>query len=294
MTELPPSLLEQEDEPRPGEPEPEPDAPPPKGRYIEAALDKIDTDDQWNSRSGPSVGDVSDLKESIVGQGLLNPPTVRERTSRAWSSSPTSPFSTRYQVVAGFRRVRAVRELHKEGRWGSDFVTVNVVDMDDDRARLANLAENLARKNLRLYDEVRTVGQLDDAGVRRKRIMRDTGLKEARVLHDIHIWHSACPELKERWSKLPDPSWEPPRSWFLEHVSRPSEEQMLAWRQWSNDEDNPGDGDEALPEKRKRPRKAQRRTVLVIREAMSTLGRSKIEQAQKRALLWALGRRETF
>jgi len=292
MTELPPSLFESEEdkpEPKP-EPKPELEPPPPKGKYAEAALDKIDTDDQWNSRSGPSVGDVEDLKQSIEGQGLLNPPTVRMRQvpGETWG-----PAEQRYQVVAGFRRVRAVRELHKEGRWGADFIPVMVVDMDDDRARLANLAENLARKNLRLYDEVRTVGTLDDMGVQTKRIMRDTGLKQGRVLHDLHIWHSASPELLERWSKLPDPSWEPHMSWFLENVPRSPAEQMIAWRKWSNDEDNPGDGEE-LPPKKPRKRSQQRRTVLVIREAMSTLGKTPIEKAQKRALLWALGRRETF
>jgi ParB/RepB/Spo0J family partition protein len=81
--------------------------------------------------------ELNELKQSIKETGLINPPVVR----------PGKTGGT-YELIAGERRVTALRELHAEDpkRWPLCRVTVN--DIADADVPVIQLVENLQRKDL--------------------------------------------------------------------------------------------------------------------------------------------------
>lgn len=77
-----------------------------------------------------SSEDIDKLKASLESQGLLNPIIVR-------------PISGgRYELVAGERRLRAASAL------GWPLIEVNILELDDNGAKLVSLVENLQREDL--------------------------------------------------------------------------------------------------------------------------------------------------
>lgn len=94
---------------------------------------------QNNPRS--EIGDVSDLEASIKAHGLISPLTVR------WNG-------TRFEVVAGSRRLKALQNL------GIDKVACNVIDGPEDKLFEIATAENVSRKNMSAGDECRAVLQM--------------------------------------------------------------------------------------------------------------------------------------
>jgi N6-adenosine-specific RNA methylase IME4/uncharacterized ParB-like nuclease family protein len=80
---------------------------------------------------------VKALAASIAENGLLNPITVR-RVKVSRSGRPVDGF----EVVAGWHRVKAFRRL------GRETIPAFVVELDDMRAELALIDENLCRNDL--------------------------------------------------------------------------------------------------------------------------------------------------
>jgi ParB/Sulfiredoxin domain len=83
-----------------------------------------------------SKSKVRDLAESILADGLLQPIGVR--------SDPADPG--RYILVFGRHRLEAARSLN----WPS--IEARVLDLDDDSAEMATIAENLFRSPLKKSD----------------------------------------------------------------------------------------------------------------------------------------------
>lgn len=82
-----------------------------------------------------TFGNLESLAASIDELGVLHPPVVR-------------PVGDKYELVAGERRLRAMRLL------GWDEVPVTVVTLDDDEALIAEGAENFARDDMCPSDRV--------------------------------------------------------------------------------------------------------------------------------------------
>jgi len=95
---------------------------------------------------------VRDLADSIERDGLIHEPRVRPH--------PEKPGY--YELLAGERRVRALSLLAEEGRGanvlrresdGSARMPVMIDEVDDDRARMIVIAENLGREDLSVWEE---------------------------------------------------------------------------------------------------------------------------------------------
>jgi ParB/RepB/Spo0J family partition protein len=97
-------------------------------------VDRIDTLPQDRQHFDDQA--LDELAQSIAESGLLQPIIVR-------------PAGHRYTLVAGERRLRAVRRLG----WAT--TQANVVDADDQAASLMQLTENVARKSLDPVEEAR-------------------------------------------------------------------------------------------------------------------------------------------
>jgi ParB family transcriptional regulator, chromosome partitioning protein len=84
-----------------------------------------------------SLGNLSELKESISGLGLLQPIVVRKQGA------------SRYEVVSGHRRLASCREL------GLDHIPVIIADVDDKAAFEIQLTENIQRQSFAPIEEAR-------------------------------------------------------------------------------------------------------------------------------------------
>lgn len=88
-----------------------------------------------------TVGDLTDLTQSIREKGLLHPLIVR-------------PLKNRFEVVVGSRRYAAVKEI------GLRKIPVIVKKMDDGEAISLSLVENIQRADLELEEEAEGVLKL--------------------------------------------------------------------------------------------------------------------------------------
>lgn len=109
---------------------------------------------EWNGRSGDwakdtgkadATNDFKELKKSIELKGQLTPVTVR-------------PSGKKFELVAGFRRFEAIRQLAN----GDDNATIiaDVRKLTDLQAREINLIENTERQDLKPADICWSAGQL--------------------------------------------------------------------------------------------------------------------------------------
>ena len=84
-----------------------------------------------------SLGDLSELKESISRLGLLQPIVVRKEDD------------SRYEVVSGHRRLESCREL------GMERISAIVLELNDKAAFEAQLTENIQRQSFAPLEEAR-------------------------------------------------------------------------------------------------------------------------------------------
>jgi ParB family transcriptional regulator, chromosome partitioning protein len=105
-----------------------------------------------NVRRVRSTTGVPELADSIEAHGLLHNLTVRKGKKG------------RYEVVAGGRRLAALRLLAKEGRLAADVdIPCNVRDADSDTE--LSLAENVQREAMHVVDEILAYRDLAETGM---------------------------------------------------------------------------------------------------------------------------------
>ena len=110
-------------------------------------IDKVDNP-KFHDRTYIDLEALEELKENIKQYGLIEPIVVR-------------PKGKRYERIAGFRRLQAVKKLYeetKDDKWKK--IQAVVLDVDDDTAIAIMLSENIHREDLSDYDKVVSVLQL--------------------------------------------------------------------------------------------------------------------------------------
>lgn len=119
-------------------------------------------------------GELRELSESIRENGLLQPLLVRP--AGGTSEGP------RYQLVAGERRLRAVRLLE----W--DRVPAVVRDVDDETLLVLALVENLQREALNPLEEAEGYQVLaEEFGLTQKEIARSVGKNRSTVANMLRL-----------------------------------------------------------------------------------------------------------
>lgn len=112
-------------------------------RLVAVPLLKLDSPFTANYRAELESDDVADLVASMRAVGQLQPVHVRVSGDR-------------YELVAGFRRVAAAREL------GWTCILAIVGDFEPERVKVVQLEENLARRDPTAVEEAQGVAQLLD------------------------------------------------------------------------------------------------------------------------------------
>jgi ParB/RepB/Spo0J family partition protein len=251
----------------------------------EVRVDLIEANLSFNSRS--DLPKIETLAENISEVGLLQPIIIRAQREMP-ASLRLEDGKKPYAVIAGFRRFAAVQRL------GWEWIPALILDVDESRAKLINLAENVERQDLRLYDFMRTISALAES-LKVPKISKETSIPELKVYRLARIWPKLADSIKEQWSAIEDKAWEPSLQ-MLDQLSRLSwSEQKAAWAKWApsekRDEINELKGEITA---KARQTKRLRRPIKEIRSMIQVLGKSNEDQAQRRALLWVIGKRNTL
>lgn len=115
-------------------------------------------DDVFNARGTIAEASVRELAASIEKCGLVQPVVVRP----IQGERP-------YHLVCGHRRFMAVRFL------GQPTIKAFVVEMTDQEARIANLQENLERRNLSIMQEARSIQAIYGNNYDTRTVARELG-----------------------------------------------------------------------------------------------------------------------
>lgn len=159
----------------------------------------------YQHRAEETPEELAGLADSIRANGILQPLVALAARADA-ASGPT------YELIFGHRRLAAARLA------GLKTVPVVVSAMSDAQARVANVVENLQRKDLSPLDEADGVAALtDDGGLTAPQIAKTLGVSERWVFRRrklasiIAPWRDLIREKKagqvfcERLSALPAP-----------------------------------------------------------------------------------------
>ncbi len=115
--------------------------------------------------------EIDRLAESIATKGLLQPALVRQ-----------DPATGRYELIAGERRLIAVRKL------GWRHIPVRIRESDDRDLLVLSLVENLQRRDLDPLEEAQAYQALrDDFNLKQAEIARSVGRSRSTVANMIRL-----------------------------------------------------------------------------------------------------------
>ncbi len=176
-------------------------------RIVEIPLALIVADDAWNSRSGKwDINDGDD--ESHQFDGLVS--SIREKGQEEPCDvriHPSKPDC--YQLLAGFRRHRALQRIAKEDENSNPVMRCIVREADDVQARVRNLSENATRQNISTPDLAWGIHQLHCAATANGRpltiakIAALIGMSDSHVSHLLSIMTKCKPAITKKWRSMP-------------------------------------------------------------------------------------------
>lgn len=127
------------------------------GRIIAVPLGEL-VGAAWQPRVLDDADSMQHLMDSIARDGVLHPLTVRRVHSVKGIAS-----GRRYEVVAGHRRLDALRRLADLHHAEAATAPVIIRDLTDLEARLLTHAENAARKDLEAWEKACEIANVRDA-----------------------------------------------------------------------------------------------------------------------------------
>jgi len=148
-----------------------------QGALRDVAVDAIQPN-PWQPRRDFREEALQELADSIKASGLLQPPVVR-------------PVGSGYELIAGERRLRAVKRL------GWETVPVVLREVDDQAALTLAMIENLQRDDLSAIDTALGYQQLiGEFGVSQAEVARIVGRDRSTVANTLRLL-KLPPELQE-------------------------------------------------------------------------------------------------
>jgi len=216
-------------------------------------FNKIEADFRVNSRT--SYEGIEELAASIAEHGLLEPITV------------TQNGGDTYKLAVGFRRYQALKHL----KLGSTPIHVMVQKFDRDiDLHLANLTENLERKELHVSDQAARFHELvngtyprvlhpDPAGgektvgekIDKKELARRTGLTEPYISNLIRAHRQVTPDVKKMWKRF-----DVPLTTVLKWAPLEPEKQLEEFGAWKQEKDRVEAEGKAPKKEKEKPSKS--------------------------------------
>tara|TARA_R110000765_G_scaffold8465_7_gene27335 strand:- start:3199 stop:4062 length:864 start_codon:yes stop_codon:yes gene_type:complete len=126
-------------------------------------ISDIIADEEFNCRGHIQLIDLKQLMDNIKENGLIQPVRVFEQSGHVTGK--------KYRLIAGFMRTKACSAL------GHTAIKAIISEpLSEVEALSINLAENVARTNLNVMQEARTVGRF-----------RDLGLTETKIAEKVNM-----------------------------------------------------------------------------------------------------------
>lgn len=176
-------------------------------------------------------GDIEQLAEDIEANGLINGITVRLSKDN------------RFEVIAGFRRYKAMSLIASKTKTDPD-VKITLTNVSDDKAAFINLAENIVRKNLTLWELGTTVIRLQNSHkITYKEIVKRIGgiFSEGYISKTVKLVKNASPPVKRALEKGIDPTNDKRLTvrflWDLANL--PEKEQTRLWKAFISNSEKP-------------------------------------------------------
>lgn len=114
--------------------------------------------------------DLEELAQSIHYNGLLQPITVRKKNDN------------KYELISGERRLRACKMA------GVSSIPSIVIDIDEEKAALLSITENLQREDLHFFEEAIALERLIKGfGLTQEEIARKTGKSVSTLINKLQI-----------------------------------------------------------------------------------------------------------
>jgi ParB/RepB/Spo0J family partition protein len=192
----------------------------------------------------PDSKDIVELADDIAAHGLLQNIVVQERVH---PPKDGKPGSVEYILAAGFRRFTAVSK-----RLGWKKVPVKCIDGGDYELKMANLRENIGRKDVRPYEvAVRCVEIKKEYGKSGKQIGEEVGFSKSYVNNLIRIVEKLHPKVLTAF-KHNDSHESIQRYYQLAGMS--PDDQVQALEEWKNEESEEEAAQAASDGKKKKKR----------------------------------------
>ena len=140
---------------------------------------------ELNARRTHRPDGIGELKASILSHGLMQNLVV------------TASNDGTYRVIAGGRRLEAIRSLQAEGKLPLDFAVPCQI-VTDEYALEMSLAENMVRLAMHPADQFQAFADLIDKGATAAEVAQRFGVEESLVLKRMKLARVA-PELLEEY-----------------------------------------------------------------------------------------------
>lgn len=127
------------------------------GQVINVPLKLIWADEEFNCRGNIAPIDVVGLAKDIEANGLIQPVTICELAA----DDPKRQEGFLYKLIAGYRRFMAHKVIKRDH---IDAICKQEM-LDERKARLFNLSENLQRQDLSIMQEAKAVKKLHELGM---------------------------------------------------------------------------------------------------------------------------------
>jgi ParB family chromosome partitioning protein len=147
------------------------------------AASKLEKSPDNARRTTPRIG-MDDLKASLLAHGLMQNLVV------------TDAGDGTFRVIAGGRRLEAIRSLQAEGKLPQDFAVPCQVVADEHGLEMS-LAENTVRLAMHPADEFEAFAALIDKGESAAQVAERFGVDESHVLKRMKLARVAPQLLKE-------------------------------------------------------------------------------------------------
>ena len=201
-------------------------------------LSTIEVDEQFNIRQTYSPIRHGELVQSIAEKGLLSPLHV-------WEYAPG-----KFRLIAGFRRMRALKEVAKGiGSGVSDrpippglswdglelYVPVYVKQFSSlAAAKLANAAIDEGHEVVKRYDVAVRFDELLSSGevASPDDLARETGMRRVVVNELVQCRRRLHPEILEAWRVAPSAEWEIPLGTLVRWSKLKLEHQLAEFRDY--------------------------------------------------------------
>lgn len=139
-------------------------------------------------------GDLAGLADSIVKDGLLQPLVVLHKHygGNGCVRPDGKKVFSRYILVAGHRRLRAIERIRKQKPGSFDQIPVVLFRGNETDAKLAQLAENIERKALNYVEQAEAFRGLINCGMSSTEIAKRIRMTERWVSQLLAIREKCC------------------------------------------------------------------------------------------------------